>query len=138
MAPGGGDFVPQLGTDAGAVVGLSDVIPINLPGPGNTTRGGSGGSGGSGGGGASACLTVSTLQCTPAGSGGASSICITQAQYQRDTGTTNPLPAACAPSGAAACMNPSTLALVKPCCPGLTCKVASSCGGGSTVGGVCL
>ena len=32
VAPNGGDFVPQLGSDAGAVVGLSDVIQINLPG----------------------------------------------------------------------------------------------------------
>ncbi len=128
----------------GVVTGLSDTVRVNLPGPGNTngTGGGSGaggsgggGTGAGGGGGASGCLTASTLNCTPAGSGGASSTCITAAEYSTATGG-GTLPAACAPSGTTGCMN-TNLALVKPCCPGLTCKVGSTCGGGSTFGGVC-
>jgi hypothetical protein len=49
-----------------------------------------------------------------------------------------PLPAACAPSGTTGCFSSSVGTTVKPCCPGLSCRVATVCGGGSVTGGTCL
>ena len=95
-----------------------------------------------GGSGSTTCpggLLVSTLECSPLGSGGASSYCLTASEYTGATG--QPLPAACAPAGTTGCESesgPTAGVLVKPCCPGLTCRVGSSCGDSSgAVGGTC-
>ncbi len=104
------------------------VIPANLPGPG-----GGGGSNdpvcGSG-------LHASTLACTPLGTGGVPDTCVTDAEYRSIFGTD--LPATCAPQGTTGCMDTQKGALVKPCCPGLTCKVGTACGGTAVLGGTCL
>ena len=85
-------------------------------------------------------LLVSTLACSPLGNGGASPYCLTAAEYTGATG--NPLPAACFPSGTTGCQSesgPTAGVLVKPCCPGLTCRIGSACGDATaTVGGTCL
>lgn len=84
-------------------------------------------------------LLVSTLDCDPLGSGGQSSYCLSAAEYTGATGM--PLPAACYPAGTTGCEGESGSTagtLVKPCCPGLTCKVGSACGDPTgAVGGSC-
>ncbi len=112
------------------VVALGEpvVVAVHLPAPG-----------GDGGGDDSVCgsgLHCSTLSCTPLGSGGSADTCVSDAEYQSVFGTD--APETCAPSGATGCMDTQKGALVKPCCPGLTCKVGSACGGGSALGGQCL
>ena len=84
-------------------------------------------------------LLISTLHCTPIGSGGASSYCLTSAEYTRVTG--EPLPSACYPQGTTGCMGSSrqgSMTFVKPCCPGLTCRVSSKCGVPDVAGGACM
>jgi hypothetical protein len=103
-------------------------------GPGSTTGGDGGGSTTCTGG-----LLVSTLVCDPLGTGGTSSYCLSAAEYTRATGM--PLPGSCAQAGTTGCEGESGMvagALVKPCCPGLTCRVASACGDPTgAVGGSC-
>lgn len=111
--------------DASVAFGPAIVIPVHLPAPG-----------GGGGGGSCDGLEASTLNCTPLGSGGVADTCVTDAEYESIFGT--PAPASCGAQGTQGCMDTQKGALVKPCCPGLTCRVGSVCGGGSTVGGVCL
>jgi hypothetical protein len=81
-------------------------------------------------------LQISTLNCTPIGSGGVADRCVSREEFESTTGL--PLPAQCAPQGTSGCLDTQRGVLVQPCCPGLTCAVGSACGGGSTVGGVCL
>ncbi len=84
-------------------------------------------------------LVVSTLECDPLGSSGASPYCLTASEYTSATGM--PLPSACAPEGTTGCEGESgSLAgiLVNPCCPGLTCRISSACGDPTdAVGGTC-
>lgn len=124
-----GDVTTLIESDAAALrVGETWKVSVTIPG----TGGAGGGSGGGSGGG---CLQASTRVCTPLGTDGVTSTCIDPAQYAKATGKT--LPAACAPEGTTGCQD-SAGSLVKPCCEGLTCRVSSQCGGGSTLGGVCL
>ena len=116
--------------DTTVALGPPIVVPVHLPGP-------DGGSGG--GGGDPVCgtgLHASTLACTPLGSSGVPDTCVTDAEYRSIFGTA--LPSSCAPSGTTGCLDTQKGALVKPCCPGLTCKVGTACGGTSVVGGTCL
>ncbi len=101
-------------------------------------------SSGGDGGGSDTCpggILVSTLECDPLGSGGESSYCLTSAEYSQATHGL-PLPATCAPSGTAGCETESGQnagVLTDPCCPGLTCRVGSTCGDStSALGGTCL
>ena len=113
--------------DASVAFGPAFVIPVHLP-----------ASGGGGGGGDPVCgddLHVSTLNCTPIGSGGVPDTCISDAEYRGIFGVGRP--ASCAPQGTTGCMDTQKGALVKPCCPGLTCKVGTACGGGTVLGGTC-
>jgi hypothetical protein len=104
-------------------------------GDGGTTRGDGASSSGTCAGG----FLVSTLDCDPLGSGGMSSYCLTASEYTGVTGM--PLPASCAPTGTTGCEGESGAvagALVKPCCPGLTCRVGSVCGDPTgALGGSC-
>ena len=68
--------------------------------------------------------------------GGVPDTCVTDAEYRSIFGTD--LPATCAPQGTTGCMDTQKGALVKPCCPGLTCKVGTACGGTAVLGGTCL
>ncbi len=95
-----------------------------------------------GGGGGQTCpggWMGSTRACVPLGAGGScacsgtTQVCITQSDY---AGTGYSLPASCAPEGFGGCLSNSGT-LVNPCCPGLTCKASSKCGG-RDVGGTCL
>ena len=122
--------------DIGAMIELGDVsvdlgppfvIPANLPAPG----GGGGNNGVCGDG-----LHASTLACTPLGTSGVGDTCVTDAEYRSIFGTAPP--ATCAPQGTTGCMDTQRGALVKPCCPGLTCKVGTVCGGTAVLGGTCL
>jgi hypothetical protein len=109
-------------------------IEPGLGGPSSTDDAGAATDGGtcSGGG-----LLVSTLSCTPLGSAGTASYCLSASEYQAATG--NPLPSACASQNATGCLDGMTGTLVKPCCPGLTCRVGSMCGDSTAaVGGTCL
>jgi hypothetical protein len=113
--------------DASVSFGPAFIIPVHLPAPG-----------GGGGGGDPVCgddLRASTLNCTPIGSGGVADTCISDAEYRGIFGVGRP--ASCAPAGTQGCMDTQKGALVKPCCPGLSCNVGSACGGGSVLGGVC-
>jgi hypothetical protein len=101
-----------------------------------SSSGGSGSSSGSSSGCAAGDLLVSTLSCTPIGTDGSSSYCLSEADYMSVTG--QPLPAACAPMGTTGCIG-SSGALVAPCCPGLTCRDSASCGDSTNAaGGTCL
>ncbi len=100
--------------------------------------------GGDAGGGSDTCpggILVSTLECDPIGSGGQSSYCLTAAEYMQATGGL-PLPATCAASGTTGCEGAAPAGgavLIDPCCPGLTCRVTSTCGDSSgATGGTCL
>jgi hypothetical protein len=103
---------------------------------------GSGGSAGSGSGGCpSGDLLVSTLNCSPVGSGGAASYCLSPSEFM--SATSQPLPAACAAQGTTGCLEtaggPAYGSLIRPCCPGFTCRVGSQCGDPTAaVGGTCL
>ena len=124
------DDPAALVTSATAAANLFVSIPIMIDPP---VMSGSGTTGG-------ACpdgeLNASTLECDPIGAGGASSTCITAAEYSQATGGL-PLPTACAPAGTTGCEN-STGTLVMPCCPGLTCEVGAACGdANSAPGGTC-
>lgn len=137
---------PGCPLDPAAILGTSGVegsetlvVPVHIDlgggSGGGSTSGGS--SGTSGGGTCGDGLEASTLSCTPLGSGGVADTCITPAQYQAVFGTST-LPA-CGPSGLTGCMDTQKGALVRPCCPGLTCKVSAQCGDASNVvGGTCL
>jgi hypothetical protein len=136
VTPASADGCP---TDVAALLEAADstvelgppvVIPVHLPAQGG---------GGDGDGNDPICgsgLHCSTLSCTPLGSGGSPDTCVSEEEYRAVFGTD--LPDSCAPSGATGCMDTMKGALVKPCCPGLTCKVGSACGGGTAVGGACL
>jgi hypothetical protein len=80
-------------------------------------------------------LHASTAACTPLGTSGLVNTCISRAEYQSATGMS--LPTAAAPDGTTGCMDTQRGVVVKPCALGSTCRVASACGGGSTLGGVC-
>lgn len=105
------------------------------------------GSGGGGGGTPASCSTSgpgwmgSARSCSPLGAGGTCSCssgstnrCITKTEFDA---ISRPFPAACKPSGQAGCLETASGTLIAPCCPGLTCKVASVCGSSAT-GGSCL
>lgn len=53
-------------------------------------------------------------------------VCITKEMYEQGTGL--PFPPSCAPDGTTGCINNAGV-LVKPCCPGLTCRYRDDCGG---------
>lgn len=115
--------------DASVAFGAPVTIEVHLPGPGG---------GGGPGSGSDRCfpdLNVSTLNCTPIGSGGVGDYCLSDAEYRGIFGSARP--SACAPTGTTGCMDTQKGALVQPCCPGHTCRVGSACGGGSVLGGVC-
>jgi len=129
-APGCPTDIARLLNEGNPMVALGPpvVVPVRLPGPDS-----------GGGGGDSTCgsgLHASTLACTPLGSSGVPDTCVTDAEYRSIFGTS--LPSSCAASGTTACMDTQKGALVRPCCPGLTCKVGSACGGTSVIGGTCL
>ena len=116
-------------SDPTVAVGPPVVIPVHLPGAG----------GGGGGHDDPVCgsdLHASTLACTPLGTSGVADTCVSDADYRAIFGTS--LPAACAPAGTTGCMDTQKGALVKPCCPGMACKVGTACGGTAVVGGTCL
>lgn len=104
-------------------------------------RVGGGSSGTNGGGGPCGAgeLYVSTLSCTPLGTGGTARYCLSSSEYTSLAG--RPLPKQCAPSGTTGCLGTtgaSAGVLVAPCCPGLTCRVSSKCGDPSgAAGGTC-
>jgi hypothetical protein len=101
-----------------------------------SSSGGSGSSSGSSSSCAAGDLLVSTLSCTPLGTGGSSPYCLSASEYTSATG--QPLPAACAPMGTTGCIGTSG-ALVAPCCPGLTCRDSASClDSSNAAGGTCL
>ncbi len=134
------DVVPAI-EDGTALVGPSGLIDVHFPGADGTglpTGGGGGGAGatggGSGGTGGGACLAASSASCTPLGTSGVTSTCISPADYTAQTGLQ--LPPTCAAEGTTGCLNDRGT-LVKPCCPGLTCRAGNACGGGTTAGGVC-
>jgi hypothetical protein len=116
---------------ASAVANLQIIIPVNIAPPLPDT--GSGSETCPGG------LLVSTLDCDPLGSGGEASYCLSATEFMTATGM--PLPSACYPAGTTGCEGESGSTagtLVKPCCPGLTCKVGSACGDPTgAVGGSC-
>jgi hypothetical protein len=138
--------------DVGCAVCLSTSMCISCPAGscchGDPCAGGGcapssvcGGVAGTGGGGT--CpggLLVSTLECDPVGNSGTDNYCLSSAEYMRVAG--KPLPATCAAQGTTGCLATSGAqsgALVRPCCPGLTCRVGSACGDKtSAVGGTCL
>jgi hypothetical protein len=98
--------------------------------------------GGGGGTCAGGGLHCSTRLCLPDGvggcqCGGSTDYCLGAAEFAGATGGL-PLPSACAPQGTTACFSSSVGTTVKPCCPGLSCKLATVCGGTSVVGGTCL
>jgi hypothetical protein len=113
-------------SDTTVTIGIPVSVPVHLPGPG----------GGGGGGVCGTDLHASTLTCTPLGMSGVADTCVTDAEYRAIFGTG--LPASCATQNTTGCLDGQKGALVAPCCPGLTCRVGSACGGGSTAGGVCL
>ena len=82
----------------------------------------------------------STSTCVPLGAGGScvcggnTDLCITPADFA-STGVA--YPGSCNPEAGTGCLN-STGTLAHPCCPGLTCKASTKCGGGSATGGTCL
>jgi hypothetical protein len=96
---------------------------------------------GGGGGTCAGGWVGSTVACVPLGAGGscechgAASTCITRTEYESVTGRA--FPAACFPRGTTGCLDTAQGTLVKPCCENLRCVVTSTCGGGSTQGGVC-
>ena len=115
--------------DASVAFGPPFVIPASLPASG-------GGGSGSNDPVCGSDLHASTLACTQLGTSGVPDTCITDAEYRSIFGTG--LPAMCAPQGTTGCMDGQKGALVKPCCPGLSCKVGSVCGGTAVLGGTCL
>jgi hypothetical protein len=116
-------------TTATAVANDPVTIPLMITPPPSGSGSGSGSDTCPGG------LLASTLECTPLGSGGVASTCITAAEYMQATG--EPLPAACAPSGTTGCLS-SSGTLVAPCCPNLTCEDSASCGDSTNAaGGTC-
>lgn len=134
----GGEAVSELLSGGGIAVGSPVSYSAEVETGETSSSGGSGSSGSSGG--SSGCpsgnLLVSTLSCTPDGSAGVSSYCLSASEYGSATGLA--LPAACAPQSTTGCLN-TTGTLVHPCCPGLTCRVSSTCGDSSNaVGGTCL
>ena len=125
------DAPADLVKTASAVANMSVTIPITITPP--PPDQGSGSQTCPGG------LLVSTLDCDGLGNGGTSSYCLSSAEFMTATGM--PLPSACYPAGTTGCESESGQsagALVKPCCPGLTCKVGSACGDPTgAVGGSC-
>jgi hypothetical protein len=126
------DQPTKLVTAAGVEAGNPVSVPVTIVPPSTGSGSGSG-----------ICpagdLQVSTLECDPIGSGGTSSYCLSAAEYTGATGM--PLPSACYGPGTTGCESESGSTagvLVKPCCPGYTCRVGSACGDPTgAVGGSC-